>query len=174
MRRITVALAALVVVLATGAPTTAAAPPWLKARYSAQWHACLKEKGCDPGRNIRRDGLRVLHKHHDGRRHWHVRRAVSDDYKLAVGRLQAARAPAPAAHAGGILAAIRACENGGRYDTHVNNGFYGAYQFTLSTWYANGGKTHPARASPAEQDRVAWTLYKRVGVHTSASWPNCP
>lgn len=76
--------------------------------------------------------------------------------------------------AGGILYAIRMCESGGNYGTNTGNGFYGAYQFTLGTWQANGGSGMPHLNSPAEQDRVAMNLYRKVGTHTSASWPNCP
>ena len=78
------------------------------------------------------------------------------------------------APAGGILYAIRMCESGGNYGTNTGNGFYGAYQFTLGTWQANGGSGMPHLNSPQEQDRVAMNLYRKVGTHTSASWPNCP
>ncbi len=80
--------------------------------------------------------------------------------------------------AGGILAAIRACESGGVYTTNTGNGFYGAYQFTLSTWAANApagwGHVRPDLAPPWVQDMAAATLFAKVGTHTSASWPNCP
>lgn len=75
---------------------------------------------------------------------------------------------------GGILYAIRLCESGNNYSTNTGNGFYGAYQFTLGTWQAYGGSGYPHLASPAEQDRVAANLYRAVGTHTTASWPNCP
>jgi Transglycosylase-like domain len=86
-------------------------------------------------------------------------------------RIAAKKVYAPA---GGILYAIRMCESGGNYSTNTGNGFYGAYQFTVGTWHANGGSGMPHLNSPQEQDRVAMNLYRKVGTHTSASWPNCP
>ena len=76
--------------------------------------------------------------------------------------------------AGGIFLAIRKCESGNRYGLNTGNGFYGAYQFTVGTWRAYGGTGMPHLASPGEQDRIAARLYRAVGTHTSASWPNCP
>lgn len=99
--------------------------------------------------------------------------------RIKVGRLHAKYVKARKTRntytpAGGILYAIRMCESGGNYSTNTGNGFYGAYQFTLGTWQANGGSGMPHLNPPAEQDRVAMNLYNKVGTHTSASWPNCP
>jgi hypothetical protein len=69
-----------------------------------------------------------------------------------------------------VLAAIRACESGGDYSIDTGNGFYGAYQFTLSTWASVGGSGNPAQASPAEQDYRAALLYQQQG---SSPWPVC-
>jgi hypothetical protein len=81
------------------------------------------------------------------------------------------RAPAPAGGgAGGALAAIRSCESGGNYSTNTGNGFYGAYQFTQSSWEAVGGSGNPAAASPAEQDKRAAMLLARSGA---GNWPVC-
>lgn len=68
------------------------------------------------------------------------------------------------------LAAIRECESGGNYATDTGNGFYGAYQFTLSTWASVGGSGNPAAASKGEQDYRAALLYAREG---SSPWPVC-
>jgi hypothetical protein len=79
-----------------------------------------------------------------------------------------------AAHAASILSgtlrAIAACESGGDPRTDTGNGFYGKYQFTLSTWRSVGGSGNPARAPEAEQDRRAAKLYARAG---SRPWPVC-
>lgn len=72
--------------------------------------------------------------------------------------------------AGATLDAIRQCESGGNYSTNTGNGFYGAYQFTLSTWASVGGSGNPAAASPAEQDMRAAMLYAREGP---GPWPVC-
>lgn len=68
------------------------------------------------------------------------------------------------------LYAIGLCESGGDYTTNTGNGFYGAYQFSLSTWYAVGGEGYPHLASPAEQDARAWYLLTRYGPQ---HWPVC-
>lgn len=68
------------------------------------------------------------------------------------------------------LAAIRECESGGDYSTNTGNGFYGAYQFSLSTWASVGGSGLPSSASPREQDVRAAKLYRSQG---SSPWPVC-
>lgn len=68
------------------------------------------------------------------------------------------------------LASIRECESGGDYSTNTDNGFYGAYQFTISSWESVGGSGLPSEASPREQDERAAALYRRDGP---APWPVC-
>jgi hypothetical protein len=68
------------------------------------------------------------------------------------------------------LQAIAACESGGDPTTNTGNGFYGKYQFTLSTWQSVGGTGNPAAAPEAEQDRRAAMLYAQSG---SSPWPVC-
>ena len=93
-------------------------------------------------------------------------------------RAERAAATAEAGQAGaagssaapGHLQAIASCESGGNYSTNTGNGFYGAYQFTQSTWESVGGTGNPAAASPAEQDKRAAMLYAQQG---SSPWPVC-
>lgn len=67
--------------------------------------------------------------------------------------------------------ALRWCESRGQYDIISSNGlWYGAYQFTISTWQAVGGSGLPSDASPAEQDMRAQRLYDTAGA---SPWPNC-
>lgn len=55
---------------------------------------------------------------------------------------------------------LRKCETGGNYQTNTGNGFYGGYQFMLSTWNRIAPKANrpdlvgvrPDLASPADQD----------------------
>lgn len=68
------------------------------------------------------------------------------------------------------LARVRACESGGNYAINTGNGFYGAYQFTLSSWVAVGGSGYPHLASPAEQDHRALRLR---AIQGTGAWPNC-
>ena len=64
-------------------------------------------------------------------------------------------APGAPDAASGTLEAIAACESGGNPGTNTGNGFYGKYQFTLSTWQSVGGSGNPASASEAEQNKRA-------------------
>lgn len=68
------------------------------------------------------------------------------------------------------LASTRACESGGVYGTNTGNGFFGAYQFTLSSWLAVGGAGYPHLAPPLEQDYRAVRLLRVQGV---GAWPVC-
>jgi len=188
MRFISTLAASVIAALVLAVPVSAAPGPSagtvcadqkLKAHYSANYYVRDAHGKRAPGRNIRRDGLTDRRKakcRHLRKSNQTLRRMRHAGSYLLAG--------APPRHppagtqtlraSGGILAAIRACESGGDYSTNTGNGFYGAYQFTKATWWANGGAGMPHRASPAEQDRVAAVLYSRVGTHTSASWPNCP
>ena len=73
----------------------------------------------------------------------------------------------------GWLANTRACEVRGQphpYATATGNGFFGAYQFTMQTWFSVGGWGMPNRASKTEQD------YRAVKVLFSqgrGAWPIC-
>jgi hypothetical protein len=69
---------------------------------------------------------------------------------------------------GGVWACIRQHESGGNYAINTGNGYYGAYQFSLSTWRSVGGSGLPSQASPAEQDMRAQILQSRSGW---SPWP---
>ena len=58
---------------------------------------------------------------------------------------------------------LRMCESTNRYDINTGNGYYGAYQFDLSTWRSVGGSGYPNEATPAEQDYRALILYRNRG-----------
>jgi hypothetical protein len=98
-----------------------------------------------------------------GRHHRHLLR------ELRSARRARARAAA-GSNASPALQAIAACESGGNPQTDTGNGFYGKYQFTLSTWQAVGGSGNPAQASEAEQDRRAAALLAQAGP---GQWPVC-
>ena len=70
----------------------------------------------------------------------------------------------------GWLAGVRACESGGNYGTNTGNGFFGAYQFTLSSWAAVGGWGYPHLAAPLEQD---FRAVKLLHLQGPGAWPNC-
>lgn len=58
---------------------------------------------------------------------------------------------------------LRMCESTNRYDINTGNGYYGAYQFDLSTWRSVGGEGRPDQASASEQDYRALRLYRERG-----------
>ena len=76
----------------------------------------------------------------------------------------------PTAPSGGVWAALRTCESGGNYGDQTGNGYYGAYQFALSTWESLGYSGLPSQAGPDEQDAAAQKLQARSGWH---QWPVC-
>lgn len=86
-----------------------------------------------------------------------------------VARSARSRSAAPET-AGGVWAALRACENGGSYTSAPGDRYRGAYQFSPSTWASVGGSGDPADAPPAEQDARARQLQARSGF---GQWPSC-
>jgi hypothetical protein len=78
--------------------------------------------------------------------------------------------PATAPATGDVWAGLRLCESGGNYAENTGNGYYGAYQFSASTWHGLGLPGLPSDASPAAQDRAAQQLQARSGW---GQWPSC-
>ena len=70
----------------------------------------------------------------------------------------------------GVWQHLRVCESGGNYFENTGNGYYGAYQFSLSTWQGLGMSGLPSQASPGVQDEAAVRLQRRSGW---GSWPTC-
>jgi hypothetical protein len=68
------------------------------------------------------------------------------------------------------FAAIRRCESSDDYSLSTGNGYYGAYQFSASTWAGLGESGLPSQASPAVQDAAAYKLYESSGW---GAWPEC-
>jgi peptidoglycan hydrolase-like protein with peptidoglycan-binding domain len=71
-----------------------------------------------------------------------------------------------------VLEKIAQCESGGDITAVSKDGkYFGKYQFSKSTWKAQGGEgTDPSQATEAEQDRVALKIYKAQGTDP---WPVC-
>lgn len=67
-------------------------------------------------------------------------------------------------------AALANCESGGNPAENTGNGFYGMYQFTISTWDSLGGSGLPSDASAATQTALAEKLYTEAGA---GQWPVC-
>ena len=112
---------------------------------------------CVETRAKARAGARVA------RKAWRARRT---DYSL-YWRIRFARLPS---YAQQWAWSTGACESGNNSRTSTGNGFYGAFQWVPSTWYAAGGDRFPTEASWHHQAVLAWNWH--VG-HPSGQWPNC-
>ena len=80
--------------------------------------------------------------------------------RVLVGR----KASAVAGADGLNWAALANCESGGNPRAVNPAGYYGLYQFSLSTWRSVGGSGNPMDASPDEQTARAQTLYNKAGA----------
>ena len=74
------------------------------------------------------------------------------------------------ADSSGVWTALAQCESGGNPATNTGNGYYGLYQFSLSTWRSVGGTGLPSDASAEEQTARAQALQARAGW---GQWPSC-
>lgn len=83
---------------------------------------------------------------------------------------QAVKTTAPVAADGDLLYKLRLCEAGGIYTRNSGNGYYGAYQYSLSTWNNYGGYERPDLAPAEVQDAKATADIARRGF---APWPAC-
>jgi hypothetical protein len=116
----------------------------------------------------------------------HVRGCNTTACDKRIGRKWAKRHPRGAAAAAmrAVAAPYRAwldrvgeCEDNDNpaagptgYRSNTGNGFFGRYQFTLSSWAAVGGTGRPDLAPPLEQDYRAVRLLKLQGP---GAWPVC-
>ena len=66
--------------------------------------------------------------------------------------------------------ALARCESGGNPNAVNPSGYYGLYQFSLSTWRAVGGSGNPTDYGYWEQTYRAWKLYRASG---RSPWPHC-
>lgn len=84
--------------------------------------------------------------------------------------LDAAVASSPTSPSPSAWQALRDCESSGSYATDTGNGYYGAYQFSLSTWHDLGYQGLPSEAAPGVQDQAARQLWDQSGW---SPWPSC-
>jgi hypothetical protein len=71
---------------------------------------------------------------------------------------------------GGEWLQLRECESSDNYQANTGNGFYGAYQFTASTWTDLGFPGRPDLESPQMQDQAA---VKDQQLYGWGQWPAC-
>lgn len=65
---------------------------------------------------------------------------------------------------------LRECESEGDYHAETRSRYFGAYQFSLSTWQSLGYAGLPHQAPPEVQDEAARELHDRRGWRP---WPGC-
>jgi hypothetical protein len=97
-------------------------------------------------------------------------RAAAQARAAAAAAAQAQKSRSSTPPSGGVWEELRMCESGGDYSADTGNGYYGAYQFLLSTWEGLGFSGLPSSAPPAEQDQAAQELQSRYGW---GQWPAC-
>jgi len=78
--------------------------------------------------------------------------------------------PPPPAASADSWARLRQCESNDDYADDTGNGYYGAYQFSVSTWESLGYSGLPSDAAPAVQDQAAQRLQAARGWD---QWPSC-
>ena len=66
--------------------------------------------------------------------------------------------------------ALARCESGGNPRAVNPSGYYGLYQFNVTTWRGVGGSGMPHHATSAQQTFRAKLLYKSRGRQP---WPHC-
>ncbi len=79
------------------------------------------------------------------------------------------------------LRILRTCESGGNYQTNTGNGYYGAYQFSASTWRRIAPKAGrsdlagilPHQASPGDQDYMIIQNTKLSSGGLATQNPGC-
>jgi hypothetical protein len=71
---------------------------------------------------------------------------------------------------GDVWYRLRLCESGNDYAKNTGNGYYGAYQYDISTWNNYGGYSRPDLAPASVQDAKAQADQARRGW---SPWPAC-
>jgi uncharacterized protein YabE (DUF348 family) len=86
-----------------------------------------------------------------------------------------ARGTAPVSgNLGSWLQKLRQCESGGNYQDNTGNGYYGAYQFSPSTWSSLGtGYARADLAPPSVQDAAIVRNTNRSGAGLAGQNPGC-
>jgi len=65
---------------------------------------------------------------------------------------------------------LRNCESSNNYRANTGNGYYGAYQFSQSTWRSLGYPNRPDQNAVKTQDNAAIKLHSSQGWKP---WPAC-
>ena len=124
---------------------------------------------------VRSGGVRVLKEGRDGRKRVVYRKRFLDG-ELTSKRIVKSNVIRDANRrvvlvgTGPNWVGLADCESGGNPNAVNPAGYYGLYQFSISTWRSVGGKGIPTDYGYWEQTKRAWKLYKMSG---SSPWPHC-
>ena len=129
----------------------------------------------DRSKLVRKGDVRVYKHGHDGRKYTMWRKVFVDGAlakrKVVKSRwLRDVQRRVVLVGTGPNWKALARCESGGSPNAVNPAGYYGLYQFSLSTWRAVGGKGNPTDYGYWEQTKRAWILYKGSG---RSPWPYC-
>ncbi len=98
-------------------------------------------------------------------------RLAAQRAKLAAAKVAAKAAPAKQADVSdAMLLKLRLCEAGGIYNRNTGNGYYGAYQYSISTWNNYAGYARADLAPAHVQDEKVRIDVARRGF---SPWPSC-
>ncbi|RFU87882.1 LysM peptidoglycan-binding domain-containing protein [Streptomyces triticagri] len=68
---------------------------------------------------------------------------------------------------------LAACESGGLWSAHMDNGFYGGLQLTQETWESYGGLEYAPRADLASRSQQIAVAEQVLADQGPAAWPTC-
>lgn len=151
--------------------TLAIPPPTIKKKNKTMfvWDQKVLRKG--------RPGIRVVRVAYVPRKGKKVKAIIAQRIKrkpvaqiIAVGTKGA---PTGGAAARLNWKALANCESNGNPKAINAAGYYGLYQFSLTSWASVGGTGRPSDATPAEQTYRAQQLYNRVQGRWQGQWPHC-
>lgn len=124
---------------------------------------------------VRSGASRVYQEGRDGRKHIVYRKRFLDG-ELTSQRIVKSNVVSDAKRrivkvgTGPNWGGLAACESGGNPNAVNPAGFYGLYQFSISTWRSVGGRGIPTDYGYWEQTKRAWKLFKSSG---RSPWPVC-
>ena len=129
----------------------------------------------DRSKLVRSGSRRVVQHGHDGRKHVVYRKVYVDGHLKAKHVVRAhvvrhAKRKVVRVGTGPNWIGLSRCESGGNPNAVNPAGFYGLYQFSVSTWHAVGGRGNPTDYGYWEQTKRAWILYRSSG---RSPWPVC-
>ncbi|HVQ88529.1 MAG TPA: transglycosylase family protein [Actinomycetes bacterium] len=129
----------------------------------------------DRSKLVRAGGTRVYQQGHNGIKHVTWRKRYVDGKLASKKAAQSRWIKSPQRKivrvgTGPNWIGLARCESGGNPNAVNPSGFYGLYQFSLSTWHAVGGRGNPTDYGYWEQTKRAWILYHGSG---RSPWPVC-